>query len=79
MSLKFVCISAVAPFLVTLERGTVITFSQPYGTVFHRLFIKKPLGYFQAEAFIYTMESWVWIVTGIFWIVSAFALTFAAK
>ena len=58
--------SAIAPFLVTLERSKVISYSHPLGDLHHKLFIKTPSDTFNAAAYTKTLRGQVWIPIGVF-------------
>ena len=64
--LKDFFISAIAPFLITLERSKAISFSQAIGNVYHNLFIKNPADSFNLAAYTNTLKAMVWIFIGLF-------------
>ena len=52
---------ATAPFTVTEERSTVMTFASPITKNYHTLFIKNPAEKFNLLAYIEPMDWLVWI------------------
>ena len=52
---------APAPFTVTQERSTVITFSSSINEVYHTLFIKNPAESYNVMAYIKPMHWLAWI------------------
>ena len=60
---------AISPFLVTLERSQVVSYSHPVGDVYHTFFIKNPTDTFNMAAYTNTLTGLAWIAIGLFCII----------
>ena len=57
---------AVQGLSITLERSSVISFTQPLIYIYYQLFIKNPIGTFNYVAYIEPLRTFSWIFIGIF-------------
>ena len=76
---KIPLFSAIAPFLVTMKRARVISYTEPVETLTHTLFIKNPSSSINIKAYASMLTNEVWIAVGFFCLICPLILYLVTK
>ena len=67
-------VSAIQAFTVTRERSEVVTFSQPFMSMYHSLFIKNPDGGINLKPYTNPLSKDAWIAVAMFAVFGSLSL-----